>query len=94
MVEVCLDRAFGRGYRKFESAIPAGFEAERHRKEAERLLERGFRVGERGESGVIETLLCRRGWHLFPAAPVLSKVAYAEDVEEGGTCSGALINSP
>jgi hypothetical protein len=31
-------------------------------------LERGFRAGEGRESAFIETLLCRRGWHLAPAA--------------------------
>jgi hypothetical protein len=47
-VEVCLDGVFGREYRKLMSAIPAGFEAERHRKEAERPPERGVRAGGEG----------------------------------------------
>ena len=55
------------------SAIPAGFGAGRHREEAERPPERGVRAGEEGESGVIETSLRRRGWHLFGGAPVLGE---------------------
>src|SRR3954470_10559235 len=48
------------------SAIPAGFGAGRHREDAERPAERVSGRGEGGESGVIETSLRRRGWHLFP----------------------------
>jgi hypothetical protein len=58
IAEVCLDGVFGRGYRKFVSAILAGFGVGRRRKDAQRLLERAFKAVERGESTLIESLLC------------------------------------
>jgi hypothetical protein len=64
-VEVCLDGAFEREYRKFESVILAGLGAGKHREEVERPPEGLSERGERGELVLIEDLLCLLGWHLF-----------------------------
>jgi hypothetical protein len=55
------------------SVILVEFGPGRRQEDAEKLLEGSFGVGERGESGVIESGLCRRGWHLScPVPPVLA----------------------
>jgi len=56
-VEVCLDGAFEREYRKFESVILAGFGVGKHREEVERPPEGLSERGERGELVLIETPL-------------------------------------
>jgi hypothetical protein len=51
---VCLEGAFEREYRKFESVILAGFGAGKHREEVERPPEGMSEQGERGGSVLIE----------------------------------------
>jgi hypothetical protein len=65
-VEVCLDGYSGENTGSLSRQFGLDLGAGRCREDAERPPERGVRAGERGESGVIESRLCRRGWHLFP----------------------------
>jgi hypothetical protein len=71
-VEVCLVGLFGREYRKLASAIPAGLGLWRRQKGSRR--EAPGRESE--EWALIESPLCRLGWHLFPLH--LSRLFYVE----------------
>jgi hypothetical protein len=108
MVEVCLDGVFGREYRKLMSVISPGFGGWEtpgggRKATGEGSQNRGEeRIGTYREASsskrvapvrvVTETLLRRRGWHLFlgctcSAAPDSGTCSTQDLVEEGGTCS-------